>query len=498
MSNKKYIMALDQGTTSSRCIIFDRAGHIVSKAQRELPQIYPQPGWAEHNPFDILATQTGVISEALAGAWNIDSTMIDSAGIANQRETALVWDRHTGKPVYNAIVWQCRRTAEYCNKLKKEGYDQVIYEKTGLELDAYFSATKIKWILDNVKGARESAEKGDLIFGTVDTFLLWHLTRGRAHATDYSNASRTMLFNIHTLTWDSELLKKFGIPKSMLPAVYPSSHGYGTIDNSIIGGAIPINALAGDQQSALFGQLCVKPGMIKNTYGTGCFMLMNTGHKPVVSRRGLVTTVAASIDNKPHYALEGSVFIAGAAVQWLRDGLRMIETAEESEEYALRVPDTNGVYMVPAFAGLGAPYWDPGARGVFCGLTRGAKKEHLIRACLEAIAYQVFDIFHAMEKDTGIRISELAVDGGASKNNFLMQFQADILGIPVRRPSVVETTALGACYLAGLRSGFYNSVNEIRGYADPSGRVYRPGMSEESRNRLIMGWVDAVSRARAK
>lgn len=495
---KHYLMALDQGTTSSRCIIFDKSGRIVSKAQREFLQIYPQPGYVEHNPFDILASQTGVISEALGAAWDIGSSSVICAGITNQRETVIVWNRYTGKPVYNAIVWQCRRTAEYCRQLKQEKYDEIIYAKTGLELDAYFSATKIKWILDNVDGARTSADNGDLIFGTVDTFLIWHLTKGRVHATDFSNASRTMLFNIHSLQWDVELLKKFTIPKSMLPKVHPSSYMYGLIDPSVIGGNIPICSVAGDQQAALFGQLCTEPGSVKNTYGTGCFMLMNTGKTAVKSQRGLLTTLAASADDLPDYALEGSVFIGGAVVQWLRDELRMIRSAEETERYARSVPDTNGVYIVPAFVGLGAPYWDPDARGIITGLTRGVKKEHIIRAALESIAYQVFDIFHAIKRDSGLNIPYLSVDGGASANNFLMQFQADILNKDVHRPSVIETTALGAAYLSGLNCSFYKNIDEIKDIASKNKTVFKPDMQEYVRRELCNGWVDAVFRSRAK
>jgi len=498
MNSKKHIISLDQGTTSSRCIIFDKVGNIVAKSQKEFPQIYPQPGWVEHNPYDILETQKAVVAGALKKLPVAERSQVDCAGITNQRETVIVWDKFTGKPVYNAIVWQCRRTADYCSILKKEGYDAVIYQKTGLKLDAYFSATKIKWILDNVSGARNDAEAGKLIFGTVDTFLLWHLTGGRVHATDYTNASRTMLFNIHTLEWDEELLNKFGIPRSMLPIVYPSSYEYGVIDDALPCGGIPINALAGDQQSALFGQFCVTPGTIKNTYGTGCFMLMNTGDKPVASHSGLITTLAASTGSRPDYVLEGSVFIGGAVVQWLRDELKMIRIARESEECALKVSDTNGVYMVPAFVGLGAPYWDSEARGMLCGLTRGAKREHFVRACLEAIAFQSYDVFSAMQADTGLKIEELAVDGGASANNFLMQFQADILGIQVKRPAVTETTALGACLLAGLKSGFFSSFKETEQVFLKFARIYEPSMDEKNRRKILNGWENAVRRVRAK
>lgn len=453
----KYILALDQGTTSSRAIVFDKQGNILGKAQQEFPQIYPKPGWVEHDPHDIYGSQVGVIVEALIRA-NVSATDIAAIGITNQRETTFVWDKNTGKPVYNAIVWQCRRTADYCEKLKEDGLADMIYEKTGLVLDAYFSATKLKWILDNVEGVRARAEKGDLLFGTVDTYIMWQLSRGRIFATDYTNACRTMLFNIHTLTWDDDLLKLFDIPRCMLPEVHPSGYNYGMTDETFIGREIPICSVVGDQQAALFGHLAVEEGDVKNTYGTGCFLLMNTGHKPVKSTNGLVTTLGASLDDKPPYVLEGSVFIGGAINQWLRDEMRMIKQAAETENYAKKVPDTNGVYIVPSFTGLGAPYWDPDARGTITGVTRGTQKEHFIRAALEAIDYQVYDLVNAMQRDANVKIKSLNVDGGASANNFLMQFQADILNATVVRPKVTETTALGACYLAGLCIGYWKDV----------------------------------------
>ena len=431
----KYILALDQGTTSSRAIVFDKQGNILGKAQQEFPQIYPKPGWVEHDPHDIYGSQVGVIVEALIRA-NVSATDIAAIGITNQRETTFVWDKNTGKPVYNAIVWQCRRTADYCEKLKEDGLADMIYEKTGLVLDAYFSATKLKWILDNVDGVRARAEKGDLLFGTVDTYIMWQLSRGRIFATDYTNACRTMLFNIHTLTWDDDLLKLFDIPRCMLPEVHPSGYNYGMTDETFIGREIPICSVVGDQQAALFGHLAVEEGDVKNTYGTGCFLLMNTGHKPVKSTNGLVTTLGASLDDKPPYVLEGSVFIGGAINQWLRDEMRMIKQAAETENYAKKVPDTNGVYIVPSFTGLGAPYWDPDARGTITGVTRGTQKEHFIRAALEAIDYQVYDLVNAMQRDANVKIKSLNVDGGASANNFLMQFQADILNATVVRPKV--------------------------------------------------------------
>ena len=491
----KYVLALDQGTTSSRAIVFDRNGQIVGSAQQEFKQVYPHTGWVEHEPQEILGSQVGVIPEALVRA-GVSSQDIVAIGITNQRETTIVWDKNTGKPVYNAIVWQCRRTMDYCEQLRVQGLDKMIYDKTGLVLDAYFSATKIKWILDNVEGARERAEKGELLFGTVDTYLMWNLSKGRIFATDYTNASRTMLYNIHTLSWDDDLLKLFGIPKCMLPEVRPSGYNYGYTDSTVVGANIPICGVVGDQQSALFGQLCVERGSMKNTYGTGCFLLMNTGDKPVVSN-GLVTTLAASLTDKPDYVLEGSVFMGGAIVQWLRDEMRMIRAASETERYALAVKDTNGVYLIPAFVGLGAPYWDPKVRGTVYGLTRGTKKEHFIRAALESIAYQVYDVAKAMEKDLGSPITSLNVDGGASANNFLLQFQADILKTDVVRPKVIETTALGACYLAGLTVGYWKDIEDIKSNKEIE-RVFKPSMDEDKRLKLVQGWDLCIERARYK
>ena len=491
----KYILALDQGTTSSRAIVFNELGEILGSAQQEFPQIYPKSGWVEHSPNEILSSQVGVIPEALIRA-GVSSEDIAAIGITNQRETTIVWDKRTGKPVYNAIVWQCRRTAEYCEQLKADGLDKLIYEKTGLVLDAYFSATKLKWILDNVVGARERAVRGELLFGTVDTYLMWHLSKGKIFATDYTNASRTMLYNIHTLSWDENLLKLFDIPACMLPEVHPSSYNYGFADHTIVGENIPISGVVGDQQAALFGQLCVDVGSMKNTYGTGCFLLMNTGDKPVCSQ-GLITTLAASCTDKPQYVLEGSVFMGGAIVQWLRDEMRMIRQASDTEMYAMRVKDTNGVYLIPAFVGLGAPYWDAKVRGTVYGLTRGTKKEHFIRAALESIAYQVYDVAKAMEKDLGSPITSLNVDGGASANNFLLQFQADILHTNVIRPKVVETTALGACYLAGLAVGYWKDIEHIKSNKQIE-RVFKPSMDEDSRKQLVDGWTNCIDRARYK
>lgn len=492
----KYILALDQGTTSSRAIVFNKKGKIIGKAQQEFPQIYPQPGWVEHDPHDIYGSQVSVMVEALIRA-NVSVEDISAIGITNQRETTFVWDKNTGKPVYNAIVWQCRRTAEYCEGLKKQGLSDMIYDKTGLVVDAYFSATKVKWILDNVPGARERAEKGDLLFGTVDTYLMWQLSKGRIFATDYTNASRTMLFNIHTLEWDDELLKLFDVPKCMLPTVYPSGYNFGVTDDAFIGREVPICSVVGDQQAALFGHLCVKEGDVKNTYGTGCFLLMNTGNNAVKSTNGLVTTLGATLDNKPPYVLEGSVFIGGAVNQWLRDEMRMIKTAAETERYAMDAGDTNGVYIVPAFTGLGAPYWDADARGIVTGITRGTKKEHFIRAALEAIDYQVYDLVNAMQKDASVKINSLNVDGGASANNFLMQFQADILDANVVRPSVTETTALGASYLAGLVVGYWKNIDDIRTNIKVD-KVFVPSMTEEKRAELVAGWAKAVRQARTQ
>lgn len=493
----KYILSLDQGTTSSRAIVFDKQGKIVGKAQQEFQQIYPHPGWVEHDPHDIYGSQVGVIVEALIRA-NVSAADIAAIGITNQRETTFVWDKNTGKPVYNAIVWQCRRTAEYCEQLKSQGLSDMIYDKTGLVLDAYFSATKIKWILDNVAGARERAEKGDLLFGTVDTYLMWQLSRGKIFATDYTNACRTMLFNIHTLEWDKDLLELFGIPECMLPEVHSSGYNYGTTDETFIGREIPICSVVGDQQAALFGHLCVNAGDVKNTYGTGCFLLMNTGDKAVKSTNGLVTTLGASCqDEKPPYVLEGSVFIGGAINQWLRDEMRMIKAAAETENYATKVPDTNGVYIVPSFTGLGAPYWDAEVRGTITGITRGTKKEHFIRAALEAIDYQVYDLVSSMQRDANVHINSLNVDGGASMNNFLMQFQADILNATVVRPKVIETTALGACYLAGLTVGYWKDVDDIRANIKTE-REFKPNMSDGVRQELLSGWAKAVRQTRTR
>lgn len=489
----KYIMALDQGTTGSKCIIFDRGGDIVSSAQKECNQIYPKAGWVEHNPMEIWATQFGVAAEAMAKS-NIQAKDIAGIGITNQRETTIVWDKRTGIPVYNAIVWQCRRTAETCDQLKEKGIDKVIREKTGLMLDAYFSATKIKWILDNVPGARIEAEKGNLLFGNVDTWLIWNLTKGKVHVTDYTNASRTMLYNIYDLVWDEELLQILDIPKAMFPEVKPSSCIYGETDEVLFGGSIPICGDAGDQQAALFGQACFDEGTAKNTYGTGCFILINTGEKVVKSKTGLLTTIAVGMDGKVEYALEGSVFMAGASIQWLRDEMRMIKTAEDTEEYAKAVEDTNGVYMVPAFVGLGAPYWDPYARGTIVGLTRGSRKEHIIRATLEALAYQTYDVLRAMEEDSGIKLKNVNVDGGASANNFLMQFHADILNVTIHRPKVIQTTALGAAYLAGLAVGYWKDKEDIARNRKIS-ISFKPNMSEEKREELLSNWHAAVKRS---
>lgn len=490
----KYILALDQGTTSSRAIVFDRNGRVRGMAQSEFAQIYPFGGWVEHDPMDIKTSQFGVITEALVRS-GIGADDIAAIGITNQRETSVVWDKQTGEPVYNAIVWQCRRTAEYCEKLKEEGMSDLVYKKTGLVLDAYFSATKLKWILDNVKGTRERAERGELCFGTIDTYLMWQLSGGKIFATDYTNASRTMLFNIHTLEWDKELLKLFDIPESILPKVYPSSHFFGCTSDKLFGREIPICGVAGDQQAALFGQLCTKEGDVKSTYGTGCFMLMNTGKTPIESKNGLVTTIAAG--REVNYALEGSVFIGGAVVQWLRDEMRLIEKASDTEKLAESVSDSNGVYIVPAFVGLGAPHWDAEARGTVTGVTRGTKREHFVRAALESIAYQVNDVLLAMESDINKNITSLRVDGGASANNFLMQFQSDILGADIVRPEVVETTALGAAYLAGLNCGYWKDEKDIADNRKTE-RTFTSNMSEEKRSSLIFGWERAVRQARCK
>ena len=489
----KYILALDQGTTSSRAIVFNKKGEILGQAQQEFMQIYPHTGWVEHNPKDILASQVGVIGEALVNS-GITASEIAAIGITNQRETTILWDKTTGVPVYNAIVWQCRRTAAYCDELKKAGYDKIIYEKTGLVLDAYFSATKIKWILDNVEGVREKAEKGEILFGTVDTYLMWSMSKNgeKIHTTDYTNASLTMLFNIHTLKWDEDLLKLFNIPASILPEVCPSSHLYGYVNEYMIGARIPICGVVGDQQGALFGQLCTKKGDVKNTYGTGCFLLMNTGATPVASKNGLVTTLAASTDTHPSYVLEGSVFVGGAVVQWLRDEMRMIKSASETEKYASMCDSTKGVYIIPAFVGLGAPHWNGQVRGIITGITRGTKKEHVIRAALEAIDYQVYDILRAMEKDVGTKIHALSVDGGACANNFLLQFQSDIIKADVVRPKVIEVTALGACYLAGLYIKYFESIEDIRKNKEID-KVFSPSMDEERRLELLKGWEDSIN-----
>ena len=489
----QYIMALDAGTTSNRCILFDQEGRVRAAAQKEFPQIFPKPGWVEHDAREIWATQLGVAVEAMGkiGATAADITAI---GITNQRETTVVWDRATGEPVYNAIVWQCRRTSAYCDELKARGYAEAIRRKTGLVVDAYFSGPKIRWILDNVPGARRRAEAGELLFGTVETWLIWLLTGGRVHVTDYSNASRTMLFNINTLDWDEELLDLMDIPRSMLPTPVPSSQVYGETDPGFFGRSIPIAGAAGDQQAALFGQACFTPGQAKNTYGTGCFLLMNTGDKPVFSSSGLVTTVAWGLGSRVSYALEGSIFVAGAAIQWLRDEMRLIDSAADSEYHAGKVADTAGCYVVPAFTGLGAPYWDQYARGAIVGLTRGVNKNHIIRATLESIAYQVSDVLEAMRADSGIALTSLKVDGGASSNNVLMQLQADILQVTVHRPVCVETTALGAAYLAGLAVDYWSSQEEIaRNWAVD--RTFLPAITTQERDKKLQGWKRAVTRA---
>jgi glycerol kinase len=493
--NKKYVLALDQGTTSSRAILFDQESNIVTVAQKEFTQIFPKPGWVEHNADEIWSTQVGVASEALAKA-NINPRDIAAIGITNQRETTVVWNKHTGKPIYNAIVWQSRQTADICDDINKRGLAPKFREKTGLVVDAYFSGTKVKWILDNVEGARAAAEKGDLLFGTIDTWLVWKLTGGKVHITDYSNASRTLMFNIRELKWDEELLAILTVPAAMLPQVRPSSEVYGQTDPGVFAGIgnIPIAGIAGDQQSALFGQTCFLPGMAKNTYGTGCFMLMNTGDKLVESKNGLLTTIAWGIEGKVEYALEGSIFVAGAAIQWLRDGLKMLETAADSEYFAQKVPDADGVYVVPAFVGLGAPYWDMKARGAILGLTRGTTKPHLIRATLDSLCYQTKDVLSAMEADSGITLKALKVDGGAVANNLLMQFQSDILGVPVDRPKVTETTALGAAYLAGLAVGLWKTKEELVKNWQLDTR-FEPTMDEAKRNSLYKGWQKAVKRA---
>ena len=487
---EQYVMALDAGTTSNRCILFNKKGEICSMAQKEFTQYFPKPGWVEHNANEIWSSQLGVAVEAMSkiGASAED---IAAIGITNQRETTIVWDKNTGEPVCNAIVWQCRRTSEFCDVLKDRGLTEWFREKTGLVLDAYFSATKLKWILDNVEGVRERAENGELLLGTVDTWLIWKLTKGRVHVTDYSNASRTMLYNIQKLEWDEEILAELNIPECMLPEVKPSSCVYGEADPSFLGGPIPIGGAAGDQQAALFGQTCFRPGEAKNTYGTGCFLLMNTGETPVFSKNGLVTTIAWGLDGKVKYALEGSIFVAGAAIQWLRDEMRLIDSAADSDYMARKVPDTNGCYVVPAFTGLGAPYWDQYARGTIVGITRGVNKYHIIRATLESLAYQTNDVLQAMKADSGIELSGLKVDGGASRNDFLMQTQADIINAPVERPRCAETTAMGAAYLAGLAVGYWQNKEEvIRNWAID--RVFQPEIGEELREEKISGWNKAV------
>lgn len=489
----KYIMALDLGTTSCRCIIFDKNGRICSAAQKEFTQYFPQPGWVEHDAEEIWATQTGLMYEAMS---KIDITINEIAGIGitNQRETTVLWDKETGRPVHKAIVWQCRRTAGYCDELKKLGMGEFFRSKTGLVLDAYFSATKLRWLLDNAAGARERAEKGKLLFGTVDSWIIWKLTGGKVHVTDYSNASRTMLFNIHTLKWDEEILRVLKIPQQILPEVKPSSHVYGYTDSKLFGREVPIAGAGGDQQCALFGQTCFERGEVKNTYGTGGFMLMNTGTAPVNSHNGLVTTIAWGVDDKVEYALEGSIFVAGAAVQWLRDELGLIRDAAESEVLAKSVPDANGCYVVPAFVGLGAPYWDQYARGAIVGLTRGVNRNHIVRATLESIAYQVNDVLMAMQEDSGMPITSLRVDGGACDNEFLMQFQADILNTSVVRPYCIETTAMGAAYLAGLAVGYWRSKEEILANHVIAAE-FKPQMGQAKRESLLQGWHNAVKAA---
>ncbi|QTQ16439.1 glycerol kinase GlpK [Treponema parvum] len=489
----KYIMSLDSGTTSNRCILFNKKGRICGTAQKEFRQIYPKPGWVEHDANEIWATQYAVAVEAMEKI-GAKAENIEAIGIANQRETTVVWDKNTGEPVYNAIVWQCRRTAEFVDSLKRQGLSDLFRDKTGLILDAYFSGTKLRWILENVRGAREKAENGELLFGTIDTWLIWKLSQGKTHVTDYSNASRTMLFNIHTLQWDDEILKILNIPKSMLPEVRPSSCVYGETDPSYFGKAVKIAGAAGDQQAALFGQTCFNAGEAKNTYGTGCFMLMNTGEKPVSSKNGLITTIAWGIDGKINYALEGSIFVAGAAVQWLRDELRIIDTSADSEYMATRVKDTHGCYVVPAFTGLGAPYWDQYARGIIVGITRGVNKYHIIRATLQSIAFLTNDVLSAMKKDSGIDLSVLKVDGGACKNNFLMQTQADIINAPIQRPRCVESTATGAAYLAGLATGYWKDKDDVIKNRAVD-KLFKPEMPSEERLKILKGWQKAVKYA---
>lgn len=493
---KKYILALDQGTTSSRAIVFDHEGQIRSVAQKEFPQYFPQPGWVEHNPNEIWGSEASVIAEAIS---TIDITGLDIAaiGITNQRETTIVWDIDTDEPIYNAIVWQDRRTAEFCDQLKADGLTETIRQKTGLIIDAYFSGTKIKWILDHVPGARKRAEEGKLRFGTVDSWLVWRLTRGETHVTDVTNASRTMLFNIHDLKWDEELLKLFNIPLSMMPEVKSNSEIYGHTKTTIFAHKVPIAGIAGDQQAALFGQMCLDPGSIKNTYGTGCFVMLNTGEKPIVSKNNLLTTIAWQIGNKVNYALEGSIYVGGSVVQWLRDGLGVINSSSDVETLAQSVPDSGGVYFVPALTGLAAPYWDPYARGTIVGITRGTTAAHIARAALDGIAFQTYDIAQAMAKDMNDRLTELKVDGGASRNNLLMQFQADLLGIDVVRPKITETTAIGAAYLAGLGVGYWDSVDELRRQWKVE-RTFTPNLDSETVCAAREGWADAISRTLSK
>ncbi len=492
---EKYILALDQGTTSSRALLFDHNGNICSVAQKEFTQIFPKPGWVEHDPKEIWSSQVAVAAEAMSKI-SINGTHLQGIGITNQRETTIVWDKKTGEPVYNAIVWQDRRTSAYCDELKEKGLAETIRSKTGLVIDAYFSGTKIKWILDNIPGARAKAEKGDLAFGTVDSWLVWKLTQGRKHVTDVSNASRTMLFNINTLKWDAELLSLFDVPLAMMPEVASSSEIYEYSNTTFFASKVPIGGIAGDQQAAMFGQMCVDEGMVKNTYGTGCFILKNTGSKPFLSKNNLVTTIAWQLNGKVTYALEGSIFIGGAVVQWLRDGLGIISSSAEIESLAALVPDNGDVYFVPSFTGMGAPYWDQYARGVMIGISRGTNRSHIARAALEGIAYQTMDVMKAMEIDTNMQITELRVDGGASANNLLMQFQSDILGIPVIRPEVVETTALGAAYLAGLSTGFWNSIDELKSQWKLN-RKFSPMLKAEEVNGLKTKWADAVERAKS-
>ena len=493
---KKYILALDQGTTSSRAIVFDHEGQIRSVAQKEFPQYFPQPGWVEHNPNEIWGSEASVIAEAIS---TIDITGLDIAaiGITNQRETTIVWDIDTDEPIYNAIVWQDRRTATFCDQLKADGLTETIRQKTGLIIDAYFSGTKIKWILDNVPGARKRAEEGKLRFGTVDSWLVWRLTRGETHVTDVTNASRTMLFNIHDLKWDEELLKLFNIPLSMMPEVKSNSEIYGHTKTTIFAHKVPIAGIAGDQQAALFGQMCLDPGSIKNTYGTGCFVMLNTGEKPIVSKNNLLTTIAWQIGNKVNYALEGSIYVGGSVVQWLRDGLGVINSSSDVESLAQSVPDSGGVYFVPALTGLAAPYWDPYARGTIVGITRGTTAAHIARAALDGIAFQTYDIAQAIAKDMNDRLTELKVDGGASRNNLLMQFQADLLGIDVVRPKITETTAIGAAYLAGLGVGYWDSVDELRRQWKVE-RTFTPNLDSETVRTAREGWADAISRTLSK